>query len=116
MLPETKNCALLRGEDRDMVVTVLDDAGAPVNLAGTSLHYRVARYAERLPVLSIDTDGMTVQSNVVTITITAAQSAALGPHTYYHELYQTVNGQRRVLMRGSLELQDAQAAQHPADD
>lgn len=109
------NDTVHQGEAKDLVVTVLDEAGDAVNLATATLHYRVARSEQGAALLSLDTADMAVSgagSNVVTIPRTAAETKALPARSLYHELYMVDGADPTVLMTGRLTVTPAQVAQH----
>lgn len=118
-MPSTdQNATIYRGADAEIDVTIVDSAGAPLDLAGKEIVYRVANTAGGTTKLTIAEPAITVASNVATVPITAAQSltlkvpAAVDEVEYYQELFLVEGGVVAVVMAGTLTVKAAQAARH----
>lgn len=89
----TADAAWFWGEAKQIVITVLDDADAAVNLSAKTLQWRVLKeqgssqiYLQR----GTGGSGITVggpSSNIVAISVTETDYTALAAGIHYHELW-----------------------------
>lgn len=78
------------GDTLPLVVTVVDQAGAAVNLAGAVLVYAIYSEAGVEVVRKTSAAGqITISGNVATITIAAGETTSLANQVAYHELQVT---------------------------
>ena len=82
----------IAGDSESIVVTVLDETGAAVDLTGASGEYAIktdVRAATNLLLLTSATNAIVFLSNVATITLAPANTASLAGR-YYHEFEVTL--------------------------
>jgi hypothetical protein len=118
-MAEVKQDARIKqGGSYTLRVLCVDDDGSPLNLSGTDLFYKVAkRKSSPEPALLVDTitteqgDGDGVVQDVAVIPLTTEDTTALQNRRYYHELFMIdVEGEKGILMTGSLQVVETQAA------
>jgi len=88
------NFRLYKGDTFTRTITVTDGAKAPFNFSGASLTFTVKDTpgaASNVAQLTIGS-GITVASNVITITMSAATTAALSLKRYVYDLKFTSSG------------------------
>ena len=107
-----QNATIYRGGSPSIVVTVLDDAGDPVDLTGLSLFYRVSTSPGTSTLLLIQGPQITTVSNVATIPLTIAQTKDLPREALNHELYRLDGGVATLFMVGTLTVQSSQMFRH----
>lgn len=74
------------GDTLSLAVTVVDEAGAAVDLGGSTLIYVLCSEAGTEVLRKTSSSGITVSSNVATITIAAGETTSLANQVAYHEL------------------------------
>lgn len=112
MAETRQDATIYRGTDNALVFTVADDA----DLAGEELVYTVARHPAGVAALVIERSAITHEGNEATVPIGDADSRALAPGVWFHELYTIEEGTRLVLATGRLVVLPAQIARHEADE
>lgn len=118
-MPETsQNATIYRGGSYpDFTVELVDAAGAAYDPTGIDLFYRIARQAGNTAAevsLSRTTDpAITNDEDVVTIPLLTEVTEGLSSGSYYHELFMVDDdGERHVLMTGTLTVEKSQAARY----
>lgn len=111
-----QNATIYRGGSPTIVVTVLDQAGAPVSLVGQTLNWRVSSRAPNATLLVIASPTIMISgagNNIATIPLTIAQTKALPQGDLYHELYRLDAGVATNYTIGTLTVSPSQMFQHP---
>lgn len=103
----TYDFSMVRGDTKRLEVTVRDEAGAIVDLTGSSIRWRIARSVSSVALISkaIGT-GITVVNATLgrfDILLTAAESATLPVAALYHESEVIDSGgQVSTILRGTV--------------
>ena len=114
MAKTEQNARVKRGGSHNLRVGLTDENGDPLNLAGITLHYRVARVASSsAPELVITDADIGRDGSTAIIPLTTERTQQIPARRWYHELYMIdPEGERSVLMIGHLTVVSAQAAKH----
>ncbi len=84
---------LYQGDTFTRSITVLDGAGDAFDFTGASLDFIIKERAGGSNTLALEIgSGISVAANVITITVTAAQTAALSIKRYVYDLKFTSSG------------------------
>ena len=81
------NLSKIAGDSESIVVTVVDETGAAVDLTGSTIEYAIktdVRALANLLLLTSATTAITILSNTFTITMTPSNTVSLAGE-YYHE-------------------------------
>jgi hypothetical protein len=110
-VPFKGNVEMAKGDTRRLVVTLLDDDGAAVDITGYSFAYAAALVDTENPDLSKSSDDgiaiTTAASGVLTVTLDAADTSTLCPGSYYHEIEATDgSGNVSTVLTGRLKLRE----------
>jgi hypothetical protein len=105
---------LLMGEDKSIVVEVLDRDGVPVNVAGWTTSLVITRTLTSAALLTLSgsvsgTYSATRASNTqrITFTMTDDQSDDLTAGAYFYSVKRTDAGAERVLLYGACKVEQA---------
>ena len=87
------NFRLYKGDTFTRSITVTDGAGDPFDFTGATLAFTIKEVKGGSNVLALTiSSGITVASNVITITATASQTNALSVKRYVYDLKFTSSG------------------------
>lgn len=106
-----QDATVYRGGSYIITVKLVDENGAPFDPTGKDLFYRAARHAgETTAAISLSRSTITNEADEVSIPLETATTKDLSRERYYHELFMIDEGERSVLMTGTLSVAPAQAA------
>lgn len=122
MATTNQNATVYRGGSYTITVPITDEDGAPLNVTGIDLFYRVARQAgstaAEVELSRVTTPAITSSwvaspaASSVSIPLKTADTEDLSDGSYYHELFMVQSGERHVLMTGTLTVEKSQAARY----
>ena len=107
-LPRT-NLAIRAGDEKTWTVTIKDDAGSTVNIAGATLSWKIAEGKDATAdITKTNGSGIAITdgpNGVLTLTLDEADTASL-VGDYYHEI-QAVDGSgvTQTMLRGTLRIE-----------
>ena len=103
MIPIAQDIEILEGQSIDFTVPVTDDDG-PVNLDGGDLKFYITPRQGVAPVLT-KTPSSAV--NVISESLTTAESLTLGAGRYYYAFWVTLLGESTPVARGTLRIRNS---------
>lgn len=108
-IPNTTLC-IPRGDYRRIIVSIVDDAGAAVDVSGfSSVEYGIATNVDAVPVISKSLGSGIVlggDNASVVITLTEADTKLIPQEYVYHELRLTNGTEGQTVMAGTLRSSD----------
>jgi hypothetical protein len=110
-----QDATIYRGSSPTLLVTVLDEAGSPLDLTGMTLNYRVSASAGGQTLLVVASPSITISGaflNLASIPLTIAQTRALPGGELHHELYRLDGATAASFMIGTLTASHSQLTQH----
>lgn len=113
MTSENQNFEMYEGEDKTLTITVVDVAGAAVNLTDATIKWQVKRNVDDTSPLIEKTTagGITItdaEGGVFTIALADTDTANLGGEGYHHEAEVTdVSGNISTVTRGVMTIKKA---------
>lgn len=97
-----QNYSMASGDSKQLIVTIVDDAGAPVDVTGGTVVYVIADREVR--VTKTTGDGVVIDESTVTVTLDPADTAALAG-LYGHEMQVTdVAGHVYTVLTGQVSI------------
>lgn len=83
---EDQNFEVVAGDSKRLVFTLETEDAGPVTLTGASAEWVVASTRGSAALLTVSDGTVDDVAGTVTVDVTAAETAALDPRVYYHEL------------------------------
>lgn len=94
------------GEDKGIVFTITNSAGAALDITGWTISYEFAAIQYGHEIFSKTATMITPTAGVCAVVIDSGDTIALTPQTYYYTLRRIDTGFRTELAYGSIALRD----------
>ena len=94
---------IYKGNDVDIVVNTYNSDGSPLDVAGATITWVLRSEPGATPVLTKTVgSGIVIGTNSFTVTLTAAETAALTLSSYFHSATAVLSGKTKTLLTGNV--------------